>query len=78
MTIDYQQLLKAAIRGMIYEYDIPASPAFPDTDDDGAIRESLEAFWALVREVVVEEGETRPSVLRELAKREHEDLPDVA
>jgi hypothetical protein len=78
MTIDYRQLLKASIRGTIYEYDIPASPAFPDTGDDGAIREALQAFWALAREVVAEEGETRPSVLRELAKREHEDLPDVA
>ena len=35
-------------------------------------------FWVLVHETVVEEGETRPSVLRELAQREHEDLPDVA
>jgi hypothetical protein len=31
-----------------------------------------------VHEIIAEEGETRPSVLRELAEREHEDLSDEA
>jgi hypothetical protein len=80
MTIFYRALLKAAIRGTIYEYDIPSPPALIDADGEAIPpdREALEVFWALVREVVAEEGETRPSVLRELAEREHEDLADEA
>jgi hypothetical protein len=44
--INYRQLLKAAIRGTIYEYDIPSPPAFIDAGGEAIPpdRESLEVF----------------------------------
>ena len=73
--IDYRKLLKDTIRGMIWEYDVPAVPGSTDGDGEGDCSpEEYEAFFDLVAEVVGEEGESRQIVLREIARLEQEYL----
>jgi hypothetical protein len=69
MTIDHRKLLKDCIRGMIYEWDIPAMPcaigmdgiAIPCTDEE------LELFDKLVVEVLTEEEHTTQSIIETIA-----------
>jgi hypothetical protein len=76
MTVDYRKLLKDTIRGMIWAWDVPAVPGAVDADGEEAesMCQELEAFFDLVAEVVGEEGESRSSVLREIARLESEYL----
>jgi len=63
MTIDYRNLLKDCIRGQIYDWDVPAFPCpYVDeheqvADADATTDEEAELFFALVREVLAEEGQ---------------------
>jgi hypothetical protein len=77
MTVDYRQLLKDTVRGMIWDNDIPASPASLNTAGEAVAtkREALEVFWSMVDEIIIEQGgESRPMVARELARLKRLDL----
>ena len=70
--VDYRKLLKDTIRGMIWAWDVPATPGAVDADGEEteSSRAELEAFFDLVAEVVGETGETRASVLHDIARLE--------
>jgi len=55
--LDPRKLLKDVVRGMVYEWDVPAVPAA--VDEDGitveSTQEELQLFFALVDEVIAEE-----------------------
>jgi hypothetical protein len=73
---DYRRLLKDTIRGTIWDCDIPCSPASLDAKGKPAATnpEALTVFWALVHEIIAEQGgESRPGVARELARLERLD-----
>jgi predicted RNase H-like HicB family nuclease len=74
--IDYRKLLKDCIRGMRVDWEVPAVPLSVDARGEAidSTREELELFFELVLEVVAEEGERRPSVLRDIVELEREYL----
>jgi len=76
MHVDYRKLLKDTIRGMIWKWDVPAAPGAVDAngEETESSRAELEAFFDLVAEVVSEQGEPRPDVLRDIARLESEHL----
>lgn len=70
MTVDYKKLLRDVIRGAVYDYDLPATPAILDDSNE---TEELATFFQLLDEVLAEQGgETRPLVLREVEQMKHE------
>jgi len=57
--VDYRKLLKAAIRGMICDYDVPSFPIAGEDlngNDIPCSREEIAAFCELVEEVYRELG----------------------
>jgi hypothetical protein len=67
--IDYRKLLKDVIRGAVWDHDLPAAPAALDTSNETA---ELTAFFQLLDEVLVEQGETRAMVFREVEQMKRE------
>jgi hypothetical protein len=74
--VDYREMLKHCILGMICHYDIPAVPTTFGDDGQGGdcSREELELFFDLLDEVVTELGEASPRLKREIARLEREHL----
>ena len=61
--IDYKKLLKDTLRGQVWDFDLPAPPATLYTSNETA---ELTAFFQLLDEVLVEQGETRTLIFREV------------
>jgi predicted RNase H-like HicB family nuclease len=61
---------------MIWAWDVPAVPGAVDANGEEmeSSRAELEAFFDLVAEVIGEQGEPRPRVLRNIVQLEREYL----
>lgn len=62
-----RQLVKAMIRGMIMDHDVPSEPMVATNDADLSRGDYL-MFFKLMDEVYAEIGETRKSVLEEVER----------
>jgi hypothetical protein len=68
--IDYRQLLKDCIRGQVWDFDIPALPSADPNRD--VTDEELRVYFAMIDEVLLEQGESRPSVFLEVERLKQE------
>lgn len=54
--VDWRKLLKACIRGQVYDLDIPAVPCSNPETNDSLSHEEIGEFIACAREIIEEEG----------------------